>query len=104
MDKKVEVRKEITKRSSDGRETPSLLDKKTAVRQEKTKIQLRNAKNPLSFINFNGELAKSAHHPSEITKRSPVDRETPSLLDIKAAIRKEKTKIQLRNAKNPQVF
>ena len=84
---------EKTKRSTDGRETPALLGKKTEIRQEITKIQLRNAKTLQSFINFNGELAKSTHHPSEITKRSTGNQEAPALLAKKTAIRQEKTKI-----------
>ncbi|MGN0268968.1 MAG: hypothetical protein ACI4D7_14985, partial [Lachnospiraceae bacterium] len=60
--------------------------------KEKTKIQLRNAKNPQVFINFNGELAKSTHHSSEISKRSPGIQEAPVLLDKKTVLWKEISK------------
>ncbi|MCI6731509.1 MAG: hypothetical protein MR487_04190 [Lachnospiraceae bacterium] len=78
------------------------MGKKTEIRQEITKIQLRYTKNLQSFINFNGKLAKSMYHPSEITKRSTGNQEAPALLGKKTAFWKEKTKIQLSIAKIPQ--
>ena len=83
---------EISKRSTGSRDAPTLLAKKAAIRKKITRIQLRNVKNFQSPIKFNGKLAKSTCHPSEISKRSSDDREAPALLAKKAAIRQEITK------------